>query len=250
MSKPGTARLACGLFLLRSAPPTRTRLGGEFQVNSYTPTSRSTPRWRATPMATSSSPGWTAHPDVLGQWFALRRVRRCKRAAFLVNSYTPGIQGRPAVARDDSGDFVIVWPSPDGGSYGVFGRRFDASGTPLAQEFLVNTLHARSSRTRESISMQTATSSWCGTATTRTATAVRACSDQRFGSNGGRVGAEFQVNTATWLTGSQQPDLGLDADGDLVVVWGGPDESDYGVSRDVSPRRASAEPCPGSTPSR
>jgi hypothetical protein len=42
---------------------------------------------------------------------------------------------------DLGGNFVVVWAGQfrDGDEYGVFGRRFDASGAPLATEFQVNT---------------------------------------------------------------------------------------------------------------
>jgi hypothetical protein len=74
---------------------------------------------------------------------------------FPVNSYTLGGQQRPAIAIDSTGGFVVVWQSgvdmaadrrfvvawaspQDGAGYGVFARRFDAAGTPLASEFQVN----------------------------------------------------------------------------------------------------------------
>jgi len=62
---------------------------------------------------------------------------------FLVNTYTTGRQSSPAVGIDSSGGFVVVWQGAggeDGDGYGVFGRRYDASGTALGGEFLVNTV--------------------------------------------------------------------------------------------------------------
>jgi len=54
-------------------------------------------------------------------------------AEFQVNQYTTSTQGSPTISHDSSGGFVVAWESngQDGGSYGVFGRRFDSSGTPL-----------------------------------------------------------------------------------------------------------------------
>jgi hypothetical protein len=56
---------------------------------------------------------------------------------FRVNSYTTNDQGMPSVASDQNGNFVVVWQSlnQDGSSYGVFGQRYGASGTPLGPEF-------------------------------------------------------------------------------------------------------------------
>jgi hypothetical protein len=57
-----------------------------------------------------------------------------------VNGYSPHHQTHPAVAMNDDGDFVVVWRShvADGRGGGVFGRRFDADGTALGDEFKVN----------------------------------------------------------------------------------------------------------------
>jgi hypothetical protein len=58
---------------------------------------------------------------------------------FVLNAYTSGNQLRPAVAVSPSGDFVVVWKgygAPTGLS-GVSGRRFDAAGAPLGDEFQV-----------------------------------------------------------------------------------------------------------------
>ena len=57
-----------------------------------------------------------------------------------VNTYTTDSQSSPSVAAAPNGDFVVVWQSrdQDGSWNGVFGRRFDAAGAPLADEFPVN----------------------------------------------------------------------------------------------------------------
>ena len=62
------------------------------------------------------------------------------QAEVQVNNYTPGIQFLTDVAIDD-GDFIVTWTSygSDGSFHGVFARHFDASGSPRAAEFQVNT---------------------------------------------------------------------------------------------------------------
>jgi hypothetical protein len=43
------------------------------------------------------------------------------------------------VDADSDGNFVVVWGSPqDGAGGGVFGQRYDSSGSPLGAEFRVN----------------------------------------------------------------------------------------------------------------
>ena len=65
-------------------------------------------------------------------------------AEFQVNSYTLGDQSSASVSLDADGDFVVAWDSQlqDGSDQGVFARRFNAAGVPLAVEFQVNTYTA------------------------------------------------------------------------------------------------------------
>src|SRR5262249_12886610 len=58
-----------------------------------------------------------------------------------VNQYTPDDQDYSSVAVDGSGNFVVTWSSDDqdGRGWGVYARRFSASGVALSDEFRVNT---------------------------------------------------------------------------------------------------------------
>ncbi len=62
--------------------------------------------------------------------------------------HIPGNQNEPAIAIDDSGNFVVVWTSDgqDGSSKGVYARQFNADGTPAGGEFLVNSTTANEQR--------------------------------------------------------------------------------------------------------
>ena len=69
--------------------------------------------------------------------------------AFRVNTYTVNQQKWSNVAMDVDGDFVVTWSSYGqednnqlGSGYGVYARRFDSYGTPMATEFRVNTTTA------------------------------------------------------------------------------------------------------------
>src|SRR5262245_37522135 len=65
-------------------------------------------------------------------------------AELQVNTYTSDRQYAPAVAMSDDGRFVVVWESrrQDGDYYGIFARRYDAAGMPLAVELQINSLTA------------------------------------------------------------------------------------------------------------
>ena len=56
---------------------------------------------------------------------------------FRVNTYTDGDQMVPSVTGLSNGDFVITWMSSgqDGPTFGIFGQRFGADGTPIGAEF-------------------------------------------------------------------------------------------------------------------
>jgi hypothetical protein len=58
-----------------------------------------------------------------------------------VNTHTTDAQRRPSVANAPDGSYVIVWHSfgQDGDNFGVFGQRYDASGSVVGDEFQVNT---------------------------------------------------------------------------------------------------------------
>ena len=149
---------------------------------------------------------------------------------FRVNTYTTSSQRRPAVTADGKGNFVVVWRSQaqDGSGYGVIGRRFDASGTPLGDEFLVNT-YTTGSQTEPAV------------AAGRDGSFVVAWQSphefndfgvfaRRFDASGTPRGAEFRVNTFT--TSSQlSPAVAADGRGNFVIVWrsNGQDGSGFGI---------------------
>ena len=61
-----------------------------------------------------------------------------------VNTTTTNSQKFPRTAMDGNGNFAVVWESwgTDGSENGVYAQRFDNSGSPLGNEFRVNTTPA------------------------------------------------------------------------------------------------------------
>jgi len=116
--------------------------GVEFQVSTYTTS------WQFQPAVTMAPGGdfvvvWTSHGqlglyDLFGQRYDASGLAR--GVEFQVNAYTTDAQRAPSVVSDDRGNFVVVWSSTsqDLGNYGVFGRSFDAVGSPIGAEFQVN----------------------------------------------------------------------------------------------------------------
>jgi hypothetical protein len=140
---------------------------------------------------------------------------------FRVNSYTTGNQGRPSVAADASGDFVVVWQSAaqDGSGDGVFGQRYAGSGAPLGPEFLVNTQTA-GNQNSPAVAADAAGNfvvSWSSVGQDGSGYGVFG---QRYDAAGARLGPEFRVNTNT--IGSQTASaVASDLSGNFVVVWQG-----------------------------
>jgi hypothetical protein len=150
---------------------------------------------------------------------------------FRVNTYTTGNQGRPSVAADSSGDFVVVWQSAtqDGSGDGVFGQRYAGSGTPLGSEFLVNTL-TTSNQNNPAVAADAAGNfvvTWNSLGQDGFGYGVFG---QRYDAAGLRLGPEFRVNTNTFGPQSASA-VASDLSGDFVVVWQSApqDGSGYGV---------------------
>ena len=161
---------------------------------------------------------------------------------FLVNTSTSDDQMEPAVAVDPVGNFVVTWASfgQDGSGWGVYARRFNAAGTALdANAFRVNqtTLNWQY---QPDVSMDNSGNfvvTWAADAQDNPgladlgvyARAYRADGTARFPGQG-----EFRVNAN--IEGHQfRPAVALDADGDFVIVWMGPDADGYGIYQRLHP---------------
>src|SRR5262249_43935226 len=59
-------------------------------------------------------------------------------AEFGINAHTTGVQTRPVVASDASGNFVVAWYDED--QFLNLGRRYSSTGAPLTGEFRVDDL--------------------------------------------------------------------------------------------------------------
>jgi hypothetical protein len=201
-------------------------LGVEFQVNVYTTSIQTASAvaaeangdfvvvWQSYHQDSGAGAGW----GLFGRRFASDGT--ALGGEFQVNTYTTGFQVYPKLAADADGDFVVVWQSTgqDGaGGRGVFGQRFDSSGTPLAAEFLVNT-YTPGHQARPSVASADDGDfvvAWESAGIDGSGNAVML---QRYDSAGLPQGAAFQANVHT--NGSQsKPGIAAEADGDFVVAW-------------------------------
>jgi hypothetical protein len=138
---------------------------------------------------------------------------------FKVNNYTTGQQGRPSVASDNAGDFVISWHGKGADDiYGIFARRYDSAGN-AGNDFRVNSVTAPT-QNFSSVAMDNAGDfviTWQSFNQDEYGYGIFA---QRYDSVGSPVGVEFPVND--YSAGNQSyPAVVMNASGDFVITWSG-----------------------------
>lgn len=145
---------------------------------------------------------------------------------FQVNVNTSSNPQLPAVAMADDGRFVVGWRSfgLDGSGFGVHARRFDASGSPLTIDFVVNTT------TLGHQSWPAVGVSGDGRFVVAFAGPGATTTDiwaQRYSGAGVSQGGELLVNTYT-PSAQQTPAVAAADDGHFVVVWQSQDQDGAG----------------------
>ncbi len=195
--------------------------GSEFRINTYTT------GFQAWPDVAVGSAGdfvvvWTSGQDGSSTSIQGRRYDASGNPVggeFQVNTYTTGSQGGAHVARAADGRFVVAWTSdPDGDSSGISARRFDASGNPIGDEFVVNTSTSGPQFGGDVASDANGNfvvmwQSYYG--------GYPQFSDlygQNFDAAGNPVGAEFSMNLAV---GDDSPSISAAPSGAFVVAWTG-----------------------------
>jgi S-layer family protein len=138
---------------------------------------------------------------------------------FRVNERTDGDQLFPRVAMGDHGDFVVTWYSTAEGlsRTDIAGQRFNAAGTPMGSEFLVNT-YTTDYQQLPDVAVGPAGNFLIAWGSNRQDGSGSGVFGQRFDALGDRFGEEFRINSST--TGSQQrPSVAFSPSGGSVVVW-------------------------------
>lgn len=235
-----------GIFA-RRFDATGAPAGDEFPVNTYTTGFQ---QRASVDLAADGSfvVVWTS-PDEDGDGVFARRFNVNGTPAggqFQVNTYTTSDQSQGHVSIGADGTFVVVWrdgppfsgDGRDGSSTGVFGRRYDATGTPLGGEFMVNT-YTTSYQGFPSVAHDASSSFLVAWLSDSQDGSLGGPFAQHFDPSGVKVGGEFQVNTQT--SGNQyQPWVAASPDGNFVVTWSSPSRDGDGSAVVARPFR---EPC-------
>jgi hypothetical protein len=230
-------------------------LAGEFRVNTYTPNEQSYPS------IASDADGdlvvvWSSYEQedddqdgVFGQRFSSSGAP--VGTEFHVNSETYYSQRYPSVGSDADGDFVVAWQSfgQEGFTNGVVARRFNSAGMRRGSEFRVNE-YTEQGQYRPSVAVEAEGDfviAWASYGQDGGEDGVFA---QRFDLAGGRIGAEFQVNTYTDEE-QERPDVCSSAEGgNVVIAWDS--EGQDGAGRGIFAQRyagpTEVPPTPTPTP--
>ena len=199
-------------------------VGPEFVVNTYT-TGNQFVVGQSVSMAPSGEfvVVWSSFgPDgdqygVFGQRFDSSGNRL--GTEFQVNTYTTDYQTYPAVAMNESRQFVVAWNSygQDGDSYGIVARRYDAAGAPLTGEIPVNT-YTTNSQHAPSVGIDSDGNFVVVWNSFNQDGDFDGVYGRRFDSAGAPLTGEFGINTHTT---SQQlfPTMAMDAQGNFICTW-------------------------------
>jgi hypothetical protein len=197
--------------------------GGEFRVNSTTVGPQFIPAVAMDPDG-DFVVAWTSNDGVTSYQTRAQRFDATGAPVGSEIQVTMPVgtsqSGYPSVAMAADGRFVVAWTSfYYGGSHnGVFGRRYDAAGTPQGGVFQVNTY--TTGYQRDGVVAADADGNFV--------VVWRSYHNQdghgggsfgqRFDAFGARAGGEFQLNTYT--TGWQDnPVVAVDGAGNFVTAW-------------------------------
>lgn len=197
-------------------------LTSEFRVNSATSGNQQSP---AVVMRDDGSfvVAWhSANIDGSGDAIMARRYSAtgtALAAQFRVSQFSTGNQQFASIAVDSTGNFLIAWHSAgqDGAGDAVVARAFNASGSALGNELIVNELTAGDQRSPAVAGLWEGgfVVAWQGSAQDGSGEAIRA---RILTSNGAILGSELAVNQYT--TGNQNnPAVAADRVGSFVVSW-------------------------------
>lgn len=156
--------------------------------------------------------------DLFGRWYY--NDGSAVDDAFLVNSITGNAQVGTRSAFDAAGNFVVTWSSNAVGSqYDVYARRFAADGSPVSEEFRVNTY---TSGVQTGVDVATDDSGRfviCWYTKGRDGYGYGSMA-RVYNADGTPRGDEFVVNTTVWQgQGSAHP--AMYGDGRFVIAWHG-----------------------------
>jgi hypothetical protein len=164
---------------------------------------------------------------------------------FQVNTVRFSSVTRPSIAMDVAGNFVVAWDGdPNLASLDdIHARLYDVNGTPIGEQFLVNTTIAGAQQYPQAAMNEEGefVIVW-DCRIDPNSESERDIFGQRFDSLGVPLGDEFQINTFT-SDDQRNPAVAMGPDGRFVTVWQSytQDTSRYGIFARPGPIIGSAD---------
>ncbi|NJL07332.1 MAG: hypothetical protein HC900_03015 [Methylacidiphilales bacterium] len=208
-----------------------TKVGSEFLVNYWTDGSQMNPSVTALAnggfVVTWEDWSYTRDPgsgvSIAAQLFDATGSK--VGGEFLVNTQTNGMQASPSTTALTNGGFVVTWQDNSGtlgdnDQTGIKAQLFDATGSKVGSEFLVNTQTngGQHGPSVTALSDGGFVVTWYDSSRTLGDNDGASIKAQVFTVDGNKVGTEFLVNT--WTTSQQTiPSITALSDGGFVVTW-------------------------------
>jgi hypothetical protein len=196
-----------------------TPVGVEFQINQYTAASQ------LNPAVSMDSAGrfvvaWRTARDGAGFGIFARRFDSngaAIGAEFQVNVSTLGDQEEPDIDLSSDGAFVVTWQSDNGVPAWVFARRYSSSGVAQGVEIQLSAHTSPDDQEAPEVGLDAQGDFVVTWQSDRSGTGFDVVA-RRFSSAGAPQGLEFVVNlfTSGYQGGS---DVGVESNGDFVIVW-------------------------------
>ncbi len=143
---------------------------------------------------------------------------------FKINDNSTGawLHERPSAACDSNGNFVIAWSAADGDFHSyyqadVLAQRFDSDGGAIGSNFIVNDDFGNSLQTEPAVAHGDSGGFVIAWADNRNlGSDIYA---QRFSSDGGMIGNNFNVNDDIGMSGHWSPEIAVAKSGDFMIAW-------------------------------
>jgi flagellin-like hook-associated protein FlgL len=232
--------MSAGTLKVGGADPSVTtpqKVGGEFQVNTHTTGDQIEPSITALSnggYVIAWSDGSGRDGDLQGIFAQVYGSNGNPLGSeFQVNSHTASVQSAPSITSLNDSGFVVIYHSnggsADDSSYGVYGQRYDASGTEVGSEFLLNNVTSGDQKYPSVTSLSDGgfVAAWASLGQDGDDYGVYG---QLFDSSGNKSGQEFRINSTT-ANSQNMVALTALADGSFVAAWQdeSKDTNGYGI---------------------
>ncbi len=198
-----------------------TPLGGNFLVND-----NSTPSYQVWPSLSGNLGGdfvvaWqdmrnSGDPDIYAQRYD--SDGNPQGINWRVNDDGGGTtQYYPSVAMNDSGRFTVAWEDSRNGDWDVYVQRYDADGSPLGVNFVVN--DDGGSEDQEDPVIAISADGGFVVAWEDRRDGNRDIYMQRFAADGSPLGSNSKVNDDAGTSSQYSPAVSIDGNGNFVIAW-------------------------------